>query len=119
MKKALLICSLLFLCTISFAQKTKNKTPVITRTFYYYSFTGVQNEQQLSKVENEMSALKYVEATKTKYKPEKQAAQVIVTVAVENNGSEERKDFETAQLKQIILKNNLTPGDLTIREETK
>ena len=98
------------------AQNNKNQMPKTTRTVYSYSFTGVQNEQQLSLLQEQMSSLTYVESVKTKFKPENKAAQVILIVAIENNGSEERKDFEMGQLKQIISKNGFEPGDLTIRE---
>lgn len=98
------------------SQNNKNQTLKTTRTLYYYSFSGVQNEQQLKDVEQQMANLKFVESVKTKYKPERQAGQVILTVVTDSNGNEESKTFETGQLKLIILKNNLTPGDLDIKE---
>lgn len=98
------------------AQNSKNQIPKITRTVYSYSFTGVQNEQQLLLLEEQMGSIAYVESVKTKFKPESKAAQVILVVSIENNGSEERKDFDMAQMKQIISKSGFEPGDLTIRE---
>ena len=64
----------------------------------------------MSLIEQQMASIKYVETVKTKYKPERKAGQVILTVAIESNGSEERIDFETAKMKLILLQNNLTPG---------
>lgn len=97
------------------SQNAKVQTSKITRTVYSYSFSGVQNEEQLQEIKKQVSALQFVESVKTKFKVEKQAAEIILIVAIESNGSEEQKSFEPAQLKQIILKNNFTPGDFNIR----
>lgn len=118
MKMAKVLFSFIFLVFFSLgvqSQNNKNQAPKTTKTVYSYSFTGVQNEQQLIDLEKQVVALKYVESVKSKFKIEKQAAQLMVIVAIENGGSEEQKSFETAQLKQLILQNNFTPGELSIR----
>lgn len=118
MKMTKLLFSFIFLVFFSLgaqSQNNKNQAPKTTRTLYLYSFTGVQNEQQMSLIEQQMASIKFVETVKTKYKPERQAGQVILTVAIESNGSEERIDFETVKMKQILLQNNLTPGTLEIK----
>lgn len=124
MKMAKVLFSFIFLVFFSLgaqSQNNKNQAVKTTRTLYFYSFTGVQSEQQMSLIEQQMASIKYVETVKTKYKPERQAGQVILTVAIESNGSEERIDFETVKMKQILLQNNLTPGTLEIKavEEKK
>ncbi len=112
MKKILLALSLTIFILTSYSFKNYEK---IT-TYYYYSFTGVTSQEQVNTIEKEMSALQYVESTKAKYKPEKGAAQVMLVVVTESgSGENNRQDFATGMLKQIVLKHNLTPGNLEIK----
>lgn len=116
LKYLILLCTIL-LCQLTYGQE---KTKEITHTIHY-SFTNVSSEDQIESLENDISKLKNVVKIKSEYKIEKAAGQITVVVTDEINLSEgsDNEYFDARDLKQLIVKNGLTPNQIHQEEVLK
>lgn len=108
---------LLILLTVfslkSFAQKKEIKAESV-RTFYY-TFSGIQNNEAAAKFDSEISKIQNIKVCKTKVKPEKQMGELFVQYIEKPIFSEyEAKNKVEIEelLKKIIIANNYVPIEL-------
>lgn len=111
---AFLFCFLFFLNGI---KSQNNIQPQTVKKTFFYSFENVVNDFQIENLKNDIYALRGVSEVKSEYKLEKARGQVIVVVIEKQRSSEKDVLFDIKTLKEAIIKNNLTPYELT-QEET-
>lgn len=116
MKTLLLVFFSIIISSSAYSQQENTDIKNVEKIMYLYTFSGVQNEDQLNKVENEISTLKYVEKIKTIYKSESKSGQIIVSVSIFHASAESGENFNSAQLKRVLVDNKLIPGELTVKE---
>ena len=87
--------------------------PKLIKTKYSYTFSGVNSTSNIENLTNEVANLKGVAICKPVIKPEQNSGQLIVIVEEYSRTSEGQEMFEPTDLKKIIIKNGLTPNELT------
>ena len=103
---------LTILLSFGFNVKAQNK-PTLTKTLYSYTFSGINSSSNIENLTQEVSNLKGVTICKPVIKLEQNSGQLIVIVEEYSRTSEGQEMFEPTDLKKIIIKNGLTPNELT------
>ncbi len=110
--------SILFLLIvlICFSTNAQKKSPQLSQTKYAYTFSGEASTSTLENLTLEISNLKGVTSCKPVYKDERSSGQLIIFVEEYSRTSEGEILFEPSDLKKIILKNGLVPGELSTEQ---
>jgi hypothetical protein len=82
-----------------------------------YTFDGIKDEMQLERLKAELSSIQNVEGVKSYYKPEKGAAQLIVSIVENQRTSEADVTFDITLIKKAIIAHGFNPIDVIITEE--
>jgi len=118
MKQSHLLRLLVIFLLFSGTLKSQNNSvvPKTVKKTFYYSFENVQNISQVENLKNDVYALRGVSEVKSEYKPENGKGQIIVVVIEKERTRESDVLFDIRDLKHAIIKNNLTPYELTQEE---
>lgn len=103
---------LTILLSLGFNVNAQNR-PTLTKTLYSYTFSGINSTSNIESLTQEVSNLKGVTTCKPIIKLEQNSGQLIVIVEEYSRTSEGEEMFEPTDLKKIIIKNGLTPNELT------
>ncbi len=114
--KKLLLFIPLFLFFINGLKSQNNTIPQTVKRTFFYSFENVVNESQIENLKNDIYALRGVSEVKSEYKSENKRGQVVVVVIEKQRSSEKDVLFDIKALKDAIIKNNLSPFELTQEE---
>lgn len=104
-----------------FSGGLKSQNQIVPKTIkktFYYSFENVQNATQIENLKNDVFALRGVTEVKSEYKSDSGKGQIIVTVIEKSRTSESDVLFDIRDLKHAIIRNNLTPFELSQEETT-
>lgn len=105
----LLIILFLSLYNSSFSQEKNTLAPNEFFTMHYYSFEGLANQDKLDELEKSLLKIEFVSEAKVKYKIEKNMGQIVLVVKEKTITREGDKSFSPTSIKQIILRNGLSP----------
>jgi hypothetical protein len=106
-----------FFLWFSVTAGAQTKIPKTLKKTFYYSFENVSAESQLDKLKADVALLKGVTEVKLYYKSESAKGQIIVIVIEKEVMHEGDQEFDIRNLKELIIKNQLSPLELT-QEET-
>lgn len=101
----------------SFSAEAQTKTPKNLKKTFRYSFENVTSADQIDKLKSDVSLLKGVTEVKSEYKSESGRGQITVIVIEKEATHEGDQEFDIKDLKNLIIKNQLIPFELT-QEET-
>ena len=102
--KTLVFMGLLLMPNLVLGQEKPTK-------MYDYEFTGILNPDQLEMLRNEVSNMRFVTKAKIMYKSEKSAGQIRVFTNEYFIDRDTDFEFNIYDLKMLIAKFNLTPGE--------
>lgn len=88
--------------------------PQLIKTVYTYTFSDINSTSDIESLTKEISNIKGVTGCKPIIKLEQNTGQLIVVVEEYSRTSEGQEMFEPTDLKKIIIKNGLSPNELTI-----
>lgn len=108
--------SVILLFSINTVAQTKI-AKTLKKTFYY-SFENVISEDQIERLKSDVALLKNVTEVKSNYKAESGKGQIIVIVIEKETTKEGDHEFDILGLKNLIIKNQLSPMELTQEETT-
>lgn len=98
MYKSILLAAFISLTSFGFSQD------------YSYSFSGDFSSEQIELLESKVSKVNHVTAAKVKYKSDRNAGEILITVEPVTKESQERDDvFSPADVKSILLDLGLNP----------
>ncbi|HEX8515710.1 MAG TPA: hypothetical protein VF868_05875 [Bacteroidia bacterium] len=106
------LCAVFF---ISSNAQVKPVTKTVKKTFFY-SFENVSSESQIETLKQNVSLLRGVTEVKSEYKADKGMGQIIVVVVEQQRSSEGDVLFDITDLKKAIIRNRLSPMELTQEE---
>jgi hypothetical protein len=95
---------------------TQSKTPKTLKKTFYYSFENVTSADQIERLKSDVALLKDVTEVKSNYKTETAMGQIIVVVIEKEVTREGEREFDITGLKNLIIRNQLTPLELTQEE---
>jgi hypothetical protein len=100
--------SVFLLLSVGLFSQTKSNS--LIRKNYHYTFEGELTSEVKTELEKNVSQLKYVTASKIKYKPDSKKGEIILSIEETTKSSEgDNEGFNAVELKKLILSSNLTP----------
>lgn len=103
----------------SFSQEKNTLNANEFLTMHYYTFSGNVNQDKIDELEKALLKLEFVSEAKVKYKSEKSVGQIALVVKEKTITKEGDKSFSPTSVKQLILKNGLTPMEYSTGQYTR
>jgi len=103
----------------SFSQEKNTLNANEFLTMHYYTFSGSVNQDKIDELEKALLKLEFVSEAKVKYKSEKSVGQITLVVKEKTITKEGDKSFSPTSIKQLILKNGLTPMEYSTGQYTR